>query len=146
MGYVRDGDIQGCSLVFLKAHCSCISPSLTETIVKCSKSDNFHFNVLETHVNLYYQVLLRSNFTLDLNGSETFSHRLCQSYLWINLDWIQRWLDLNLSKLKCSLRNCFRTENLQQQTKNLVTLLKSSQGTYHITPNLSYFSIRTNSL
>ena len=29
MDYVRDGDIQGRSLVFLKAHCPCILPSLT---------------------------------------------------------------------------------------------------------------------
>ena len=29
LDYVRDGDIQGRSLVFLKAHCLCILPSLT---------------------------------------------------------------------------------------------------------------------
>ena len=29
MDYVRDGDIQGRSFVFLKAHCPCILPSLT---------------------------------------------------------------------------------------------------------------------
>ena len=29
MDYVRDGEIQGRSLVFLKAHCPCILPFLT---------------------------------------------------------------------------------------------------------------------
>ena len=38
MDYVRDGDIQGRSLVFLKAHCPCILPPLTQSIASDSVS------------------------------------------------------------------------------------------------------------